>query len=411
MKKLRPLLSLTFYKRKLSELKRFYAFVLRCFLKDDCTYYASALTFTTLLAIVPLMSVGFSLLSSFPMFQELRDPIQNFIFENFVPATGKVVQKYLMTFTAQVSKLSVWGVSFLFVTSVLLMFTIEQALNKIWKVRVQREGTSAFLLYWAILSLSPILMSLSFAASSYVISLPFISPEAKSHTDVLLHYVPFLLALISFTFLYKVVPNCKVHLKHAFLGALLASLFFEFAKQAFSWYLTTYNTYELLYGAFAIVPIFFLWIYYVWLIILFGAEVAFALGTYHARRPGIAIDPFTHAIHWLNYFWQAQQKGKGLTLETLIAKDNWPYQLNPEHLIEHFLSVNFISPMQDGGFMLSRDLSALTFTELKAKLPWALPSDEMVKRFKQDKRFALVLKQVDKAHAPLFDFPVSDLFK
>ncbi len=392
-------------------LYRFITFVTRNFMKDDCTYYSSALTFTSLLAIVPLMSVSFSLLASFPMFQELRTPIQDFIFENFVPATGKVVQKYLLTFTAQASKLSISGVAFLFVTSVLLMFTIEQALNKIWKVRVQRQGTSAFLLYWAILSLTPILMGLSFAASSYVFSLPFISPEAKNQGLLLLHCAPFLLTLISLTFVYMVVPNCRVHFSHAFKGAFIASVLFEAAKQAFTWYLSSYNSYELLYGAFAILPVFFLWVYYVWLIVLLGAEVAFALGTYHSRRPGNAIDPFTHAIHWLNYLWDAQQQGRGLSLEELIAKDNWPYQLKPESLIEHFLTHRFITLLQSGRYILSRDLTAMPFCELKKLLPWALPDIEHIKQFKQDEKFIAVLAKSEQATGSLYNFPTSDLFK
>lgn len=390
---------------------RFIQFVIKNFMKDDCTYYSSALTFTALLAIVPLMSVSFSLLSSFPMFQELKTPIQDFIFENFVPTTGKVVQKYIMTFTAQASKLSISGVAFLFITSVLLMFTIEQALNKIWKVRVQRQGTSAFLLYWAILSLTPILMGLSFAASSYVFSLPFISPEAKSQGVMLLHLAPFLLTLTSLTFVYMVVPNCRVHFMHAFKGAFIASALFEAAKQAFTWYLSSYNSYELLYGAFAILPVFFLWVYYVWLIVLLGAEVAFALGTYHSRRPGKAIDPFTHAIHWLNYLWDAQRQGHGLSLEELINKDSWPYQLKPERLIAHLLANHFIKPLQSGKYILSRDLSNMQFQELKQLLPWALPSAEQIEAFKQDKKLIAVLSESEKTTQALYRFPVSDLFK
>ncbi len=402
---------LHFIKKRCLTFYRFIQFVVLNFIKDDCTYFASALTFTTLLAIVPLMSVTFSLLSSFPMFHNLNTPIQDFIFDNFVPATGKVVQKYLTTFAHQASQLSISGVTFLFVTSVLLMFTIEQALNKIWKVRVQRQGASAFLLYWAILSLTPILMGLSFAASSYVFSLPLLSPQAKSNSLKLLHMAPFILTLISFTFVYMVVPNCRVRFLHAFLGSLLASLLFEGAKQAFGWYLATYNTYELLYGAFAILPIFFLWIYYVWLIVLLGGQVAFALGTYHARRPGNPIDPFTHAIHWLNYLWSAQQKGHGMTLEELIAKDDLPYDLRPEKLIEHFLEHRLITLLQNGQYILSRDLSAISFGELLDIFPWALPKASNVAPYSQDKKLMELLLLTETQTKSLYDFPTSQLFK
>ena len=136
---------------KFETCKRFVRFVVRHFIEDDCTYIASALAFTSLLAVVPLMSVGFSIFSSFPVFQSLADPVQNFIFDNFVPATGKVVQTYLQQFTSQVSKLSILGVTFLVITALLVMFTIERSINKIWRVNSARHGVPAFLLYWAIL--------------------------------------------------------------------------------------------------------------------------------------------------------------------------------------------------------------------------------------------------------------------
>jgi membrane protein len=389
----------------------FIQFVFNNFVGDDCTYFASALTFTSLLAIVPLMSVSFSLLSSFPVFQDMSGPIQDFIFENFVPATGKLVQQYLIGFTKQVSNLSIWGVAFLFVTSVLLMFTIEQALNKIWKVRVQRRGTAAFLLYWAILSLAPILMGLSIAASSYVISLPFISKEAHINTSSLLRHAPFLLSFVSFTFLYMVVPNCKVRFLHAMTGSLFAAFLFEIAKIAFSWYLNRYHTYELLYGAFAIVPIFFLWVYWVWFIVLLGGEISYALSTHHHRRQGEPKDPFTHAMHWLLYFWEAQIKGEGLTINALIAKDDYAYQVKPESIIEHFLKIQLIQPLNDGRFILSRDLSSMSFYELTHLLPWPLPDWRTLTHCKSDKKLAKLLDDAQEKTQSLYKVNVSELFQ
>lgn len=396
---------------KYHESRLFVLFVFRNFLKDDCSYFASALTFTSLLAVVPLMSVSFALLSSFPVFQEMSGPIQDFIFENFVPSTGKIVQQYLIGFTKQVSNLSIWGVAFLFVTSVLLMFTIEQALNKIWKVRVQRHGTAAFLLYWAILSLAPILMGLSIAASSYLISLPFITKDAQVTTSALLRHAPFMLSLASFTFLYMVVPNCKVRFSHAITGSLFAAFLFEIAKVGFSWYLTTYHTYELLYGAFAIVPIFFLWVYWVWFIVLLGAEIAYALSAHHQRRRGKPKDAFTHAMHWLGYLWAAQTKGEGLSISQLIKKDNYAYEVKPETIIEHFLKVQLIRPLANGSFILSRDLSQMSFHTLTSLLPWPIPKWETLNHCKSDKKLAAMLKEADQKTLVLYSTKVSTFFQ
>ena len=357
---------------KYIEGKRFLLFVIDHFIDDDCPYRASALAFTTLLAIVPLMSVGFAVLSSFPVFQNLADPVQNFIFDNFVPATGKVIQNYLQLFALQVSKLSIFGVSVLFITALLVMYTIERSMNKIWRVSSPRQGVSAFLLYWAILSLSPILLGLSLAASSYFFSMPFVQGYEAPY--LILSVVPYLLSFIGFTFLYVVVPNCPVRIIHGIYGAFIATLLFESAKKAFAYYLTQYNTYQLLYGAFATIPIFFLWIYWVWLITLIGAEISYALSVHHQRRQGIRLDGFSHALLWLYHLWIAQLAGHGVTLEKLINASEQPFAVDIDEMLTKFLDLQLIQVTSDGHYILSRDLAYLTLYELLQLLPYRLPN-------------------------------------
>ena len=260
----------------------FISFVIHHYFEDDCSYRASALTFTSLLAIVPLVTVAFSIWSFFPAFENFSQPVQNFIFENFVPSTGKIVQNYLQQFATQISGLSALGVVFLFITAILLMITIEHSLNKIWRVHANRRGITAFLLFWAILSLAPVFIGLSLVASSVLFSLPyFLNHPVPSF---FLSALPGLLSLIGFTFLYIVVPNCPVKFSHGLTGALVATLLFETAKIAFAWYISHYNSYELLYGAIASIPIFFVWVYWVWMITLIGAEVSYAMSVSHQYR-------------------------------------------------------------------------------------------------------------------------------
>lgn len=351
--------------------ERFVRFVAQHFFEDDCTYIASALAFTTLLAVVPLMSVGLAVFSSFPVFQGLAEPVQNFVFDNFVPSTGKVIQAYLQQFAAQVSKLSVWGIAFLIVSALLVMFTIEQAMNKIWRVGSARQGVSAFLLYWAILSLGPVMLGLSIAASSYLFSMPLLGIQGFS---ILLHTAPFLLSLIGFVFLYMVVPNCKVSVIHAFWGGLFAAILFETAKQGFAYYLNRFNTYELLYGAFASVPILFIWVYWVWIITLLGAEISYALSMHHLRRNGRALDGFSHALLWLHQLWLAQHDGRGLNLTELVDASNQPYIIHVDEMINTLLHAHLIHANSNGEFMLSRDLTQLSLYQLSQLLPYRLPS-------------------------------------
>lgn len=367
-------------RHKFNESKRFIRFVYEHFLEDDCTYRASALAFTSLLAIVPLMSVSLSVLSAFPVFQNLSDPVQDFIFQNFVPATGQAIQEYLQVFAAQVSRLSIAGVLFLFVTAILVMVTIERAMNKIWRVTAPRHGVAAFLLYWAILSLAPVLLGLSLAGTSYIVSIPLIKDH---HTPTLLiNAIPFLLSLFAFTFLYVIVPNCKVKILHGFLGALVATVLFEAAKYGFAYYLTRYDTYQLLYGAFASVPIFFVWVYWVWFITLLGTEISYALSVHYQRRTGKPVDGFSQALLWLNLLWEAQQQGKGLTLSALIDASHQPYAVRADEMIKRLTEEKLIHLTEDDVYMLSRDLNQISLYQLSQVLPYRLPSADELQHLK-----------------------------
>ncbi len=395
---------------------RYFLFVIRRFMEDDCIYRASALTFTSLLAIVPLMSVTVTILAAFPVFKKLVTPVQNFIFTNFIPATGQVVQTYLQGFAAQASKLSVLGMMFLLVTAVLMMFTIERAMNQIWRVRIQRKGISAFLLYWAVLSLAPVLMGLSFAVSSYLISLPLLSGAAATFgisKKWFLQMTPFILTVVTFTFLYVAVPNCKVRFWHGFVGALVSAILFELAKLSFRYYLSSYDTYELLYGAFATVPLFFLWVYWVWIIVLLGGEVAHAFSAYYDRRLGEKIDGFTHAFLWLGHLHQAQQRGTAMAMRDLIDADRYNYQVEPDEQLTQLLKVRLIQPTLAGRFVLSRDLSTMNVSELHALLPWKFPKTTDLQRLPGawEKALQKLLSEIEPARLIALKQAVASLYQ
>lgn len=390
---------------------RFVRFVIQHFIQDECPYIASALAFTTLLAIVPLMSVGFTIFSSFPVFHGLVDPLQNFIFDNFVPSTGKVIQAYLQQFSSQVTKLSLCGILFLILMALLVMFTIEKAMNKIWHVNTSRHGVPAFLLYWAILSLTPMLLGLSLVASSYLFSIPFlINHPAPSF---LLHLTPFLFSLISFTFLYIIVPNCSVKIRHAFWGGLFAAVLFETAKKGFAYFLTHFNTYELLYGAFATIPIFFIWVYWVWIITLLGAEISYAFSVHHQRRKGRTLDGFSHALLWLHQLWLAQQQGRGLTYNELIDASNQPFAVDVDDMIHTLIDEQLIHATADGEYMLSKDLNQVSLYTLTQLLPYRLPSYLELHFSKSSfaAQWSIILKKNDEELQKSLNINLGKLFK
>ena len=389
---------------------RFIRFVLKHFVQDDCPYIASALAFTTLLAVVPLMTVGLAIFSSFPIFQGFSQPLQDFIFTNFIPTTGAMVQFYLQQFTSQVSKLSVWGILLLLITALLMLFTIERAMNKIWRVNSGRHGVSAFLLYWAILSLAPLLIGLSIAISSYLFSTTL--PLDNLLLSIVIHYSPFFLSLIGFIFLYTIVPNCPVKVRHAFCGSLVATILFELAKEGFAYFLTRYNTYELLYGAFAILPLFFIWVYWVWIITLLGAEISYAFSVHHERRSGQSLDGFSHALLWLHELWVAQQSGKGLTFNQLIEASHQPFAVDVDAMANSLISCELIHSTIDGHYMLSRDLNQFTVYDLVQLLPYRLPNLIELQPVKPlEKQWNITLKQGDVELQKTLNVNLEQLFK
>ncbi|CEG58494.1 YihY family inner membrane protein [Legionella fallonii] len=390
---------------------RFARFVIQHFIQDECAYIASALAFASLLAVVPLMSVGFTVFSSFPVFHGLADPVQNFIFDNFVPSTGKIVQAYLQQFASQVTKLSIFGIIFLICTALLVMFTIERAMNKIWRVAFSRHGSAAFLLYWAILSFAPILLGLSLVASSYLFSIPLLVDHPAP--SFLLHCSPFILSLIGFTFLYVIVPNCPVKICHAFGGGLIAAILFETAKEGFAYFLSRFNAYELLYGAFAAVPLFFIWVYWVWIITLLGAEISYAFSVHHQRRSGTSLDGFSHTLLWLHELWIAQKNGKGLTHNQLVDASSQPFAVDVDEMLNVLINHELVHATADGHYMLSRDLSQVTLYALTQSLPYRLPTHLELQYSKSSiaEQWRTMFKNHDEELKKSLNITLEDLFK
>lgn len=400
----------------LSQVYQFIYLVIKRFFDNDGLYRASALSFTTLLALVPLMSVSFTVLSAFPNIRQLHQPIQDFIFSNFVPATGKVVQSYLQTFANQASQLSVVGLFFLVISAVMMLFTIEQAMNQIWRVRTPRSGVSAFLLYWAVLTLTPILMGVSIAVSSYLKTLPFLTARVVDEAitqAALLRWLPFILETIALTLLFVAVPNRKVALRHGLFGALITAFVIEIAKYVFTLYITSYHTYELLYGAFATIPIFFLWVYTVWMIVLIGAEIAHGVSVLHEQRVAASLDPFTHAIRWLGHLYVAQKEGRSLSLLALISSDVYSYDIDPDEQIAQLIKAKMIRITTHGNYVLCRDLTAMTFAELSDILPWKIPSSKTLTTYNDPwiERLSQHLQALEKAGHQELQKPVASYFQ
>lgn len=256
------------------------------FNQNKLTQAAGALTYSTMLAIVPLVMVIFSIFTAFPMFNEMADSVKDFIFANFAPSASDVVGQYIDEFVNNSKQMSSIGIVSLIAVALLLIHNINTTLNAIWNA--QPRGTIfSFTIYWAILTLGPILMGASFAVSSYVANIKMFDGELDLPFGItLLSFVPFLLTWLGFTFIYTVVPNKKVNMKHAAWGALVAAIFFSLGKKAFAWYIVTFPSYQVIYGAMATLPLMLLWLQLSWLFILLGAQLAAVLDDIHWLKQG-----------------------------------------------------------------------------------------------------------------------------
>lgn len=252
---------------------------------DRLTTSAAELAYTTILALVPLITVIFSLLSAFPMFDEVSQSLKQLIYSNLVPTASDTIQNYLEQFIANTKKMTLVGIIGLIVTSLLLINSINNALNRIWRTKRKRSFMYNLTMYWTILTLGPILVGSSVAVSSYIFSLKWLSDAASG--DVLLSTLPFIISIVGFWLLYSIIPTESIPFKEAVIGALVAAILFEIGKRAFALYVTSFPTYQLIYGVVSSIPIMLVWIYCSWCIVLFGAEFAATLTDYnrHSKMP------------------------------------------------------------------------------------------------------------------------------
>lgn len=260
-------------------------YVQRC-LNDRVTVVGGYLAYISLLSLVPMITVMFSLVGAFPMFADFRGDIENFIFSNVIPSRGDEIQTYLTQFIGNTGKMTAVGLLALMGVALLLIHNIDKTLNHIWRVTKRPRLFISFSIYWMILTLGPILFGSSIAISSYLVSLTkFADDYTPGVSTFLLSLTPSLMSLCAFWILYNVVPNVKVRIKDAFWGALLATVLFELSKRGFALYITHFPTYQTLYGALALVPILLLWIYLCWLVVLLGAELTAFLQEQRGAAP------------------------------------------------------------------------------------------------------------------------------
>ena len=257
------------YRPKASQFVR--SFLSQC--RDDrIAITAGHLAYVTLLSLVPFIMVFFAILQAFPAFQTIRIKLEDFVFTNFVPAAGDTIRQYVIEFASNASEMGAISIGFLVIVALLLISNVDKTLNHIWRTTIERRKIFTFAIYWMVLTLGPLLVGSSLAMTSYLISLTAFAEEyTPGISTFLLRLLPFVISFGVYFILYMVVPNQLVRAKDAAAGAIFAALLFELGKKIFAIYVTSFPSYQVIYGALAAVPILFVWVYLSWMIVLLGA--------------------------------------------------------------------------------------------------------------------------------------------
>lgn len=336
------------------------------FMRDGQLKTAAALTYTTLFAVVPLMTVTYTALSVMPEFALVGRDIETFIFSQFVPTAGEEVRAQLHSFSDQAKGLTLWGSGFLLVTSYLLLVNVEEEFNHIWGVTEPRRGVARFLLYWGVLTFGPPALAVATAVSSYLLSLPLLdSLPGVEVRGGFLSLLPWLISGLGFTALYYAVPNCVVRLSHALVGGLVTMLLFHFALRGFTWFFAGSDM-QVIYGAFAAVPLFLTWIYFCWALVLGGALLVKLIGEPVRKRPAVVVPPMVGALELLKRLHQAHREGRGVAHDAvLLLLEGVP---NAAGVLQRVESADLAVRTGRGEWHLARDLSRVTLWDLSVLL-------------------------------------------
>jgi membrane protein len=369
----------------------FALYALRRFNVDGCFAACGALSYTTLVSLVPLAVIALGSLSSFPIFAPVRDQILQLALENFVPSIGQQAAWWFRAFAESATQTTAIGVAGIATTGVLLLVTVEDQLNLIWRVTAPRPWVQRLLAYWTLITLGPLLVGISLSLSTYFeiaarqvgFGQEAMVWLASSWLHGLARAVPALLEFVALTLLYCLIPNCTVRWRDGAFGAVIATVAIEILKVGFSIYIGASSFYSTVYGALAIIPIFLLWMYISWMAVLLGAVVAAALPNWRIDQrignvpaSGVRLGLSLALIAALV---RAQRRGEARSTSALAAELGVATTVIDEHL-KPLAEAGFVAHRQDGCWVLAWSPETATLHDLyeALRLPLAGRWDEQV---------------------------------
>lgn len=335
---------------RLSRLRDLWRFMQRRLSEEQVPQVAGSLTFTTVLAVVPVMTIAFAIFTTFPLFNTFRDALEAYFVQSLMPrGVTNTILDNLSLFAAKANRLSAVGAVTLVLTAIMMFAIVDRSLNRIWRVKTPRSFTQSLIVYWAIMTLGPLLIgaSLSFTtlvspvASTLAQQLPWLGTVAAI-------FISLLLMTMFFGLLYLIVPNRLVDWRDALIGGLVAAIAFEMTNRGFAFFITKFPSYRVIYGALAAVPIFLVWVYLFWLITLLGAVLAVALPVvkherwWHKPVPG---GEFIDAMSVLQVLVHAHQHQGVISLLSIRSKTRLGFD-EAESLLQRLLEAGWVGRVE-----------------------------------------------------------------
>ena len=411
----------------LSEIGAYVGFALRRFHRDRGMQAASSLTYTTLLSLVPLLAIAFAIFAAFPAFESARGQLEAVLFSNLMPGVEDQIRGHLNSFLENTGQLGTVGVVALGVSALLLLGTIEATFNRIWRVDRPRPLIVRFLVYWGVLTLGPLLIGAGITLTTDIFSvardgLGQAGLDARDLTTesggIVEQLISVALQTALFTVLFAVIPNRRVAWRDALIGGFVSGAGFQLLKAGFAWYLANVLTYQTIYGAMAVFPIFLIWLYLSWCIALLGAVFAASFPDWwRARAPGPEAElgaggTLARAIRVLALLRGASVTGEEMSEEAVGAKIDG----GADEVLGLLRAGHFVSVTDAGGMVLSRDLVKTTVHDLYQCLGLGVatgePATQMTGESMQDEREARIAALIDslgKAETTCLATPIAEI--
>ncbi len=345
----------------------FARYAYRRFMADRCLRVAASLSYTSLLAVVPLTAIAFAILAAFPVFEDVRGEFQDIVFSNLLPETAEATREYFERFVLNTAGLTALGVVGLALTAVLLLGTVEDAMNRLFRVARRRALIPRLLVFWALLTLGPLLLGASFSVSGYVFATTKLmgGELAGGLVGGLTWAAPTLLVVAAMAVFFIIIPNRRVAVAEGLFGAVVGGLLFTLLRKGFGLYVSNFPAYQTIYGAMSAVPIFLVWMYLSWAVVLFGATMSAALGEWRRAAGAPALDDpkpmerLVAGLAILSLLQAGRRDGKGATRQELLERARLS-DAPGSALLNDLRKARYLERADGGVWFLARDLENVT---------------------------------------------------